>query len=323
MGKFPVEDKLPNKTVNKELDAVQRALAYYEDNNLESLPWQQFQRQLQQLSQRFPRLFTEIRHNQPTLTKQDLEKWLQKAGRGGKFDITYDRYHHPEHSYRDIEQLVVQINANADVSKKIKADPELAQLFEFINHGSSMSGHPSGENGIGWVRIDYISDEDLLYVDEIQSDIVNQTSAFKNFLTTTTPDEWFELQNDELQKQILERFGRGSVRANWEGVRGRLKSMNMTPEKLDAAKGKFAEMFEEWIELAIATVLDMARTHGIENVAIASSDAILKRDPSVSREKIVMFYDRMAKSFGFKERQIQVPELQGAKVWVRKASLKF
>lgn len=323
MTKFPVEDKLPSTAINKELDAVQRALTFFKDNGLEALPWGDFQRKLQQTSRRFPKLFTEIRQNKPSITKQDLEKWIQRAEHSGKYDITYNHYHHPEHSYRDIEQLVVQINASADITKDIKSDSDLAQLFEFIHHGSFMSGHPVGKNGIGWLRIDYIADEDMIYVDEIQSDIINQTSAFKNFLTTNTPEEWFELLNDKLKKQIVERFGQESVRANWEGVRGQLRRMNMDPKKLDEARNKFVAMFEEWVESAIATVLDMARTHGITNVAIASSDAILRRDPSVGKDKIKMFYDRTARGFGFKERQIGVPELEGIKVWVRKASLKF
>lgn len=324
MGKFPLEDRLLNKTVNKERDAVQRAISLYKEKGVDSMPWSQFQKELQQVAQKFPKLFTEIRHNKPAIALSDLEQWLQKAERGEKYDISYDRYHQPEHSYRDIEQLVVQINASADITKKLKSDPDLAQLFEFINHGSNMAGHPAGRNGVGWVRIDYLPEEDMIYVDEIQSDIINQVSSFKNYLQTKTPNEWFELQNDKLKKQILERFGRGSIEPNWSGVRGALSNMGMTPEKLEESKEKFTQMFEEWVEFAIASVLEMARTHGIQNVAIASGQAILKRDPSVSKEKVKMFYDNMARGFGFKEKQIEsVPELKGTKVWVRKASLKF
>jgi hypothetical protein len=219
--------------------------------------------------------------------------------------------------------VVVQINAAGDLTKELQKDPKLKTMFQQINHGSRMSGHPAGENGIGWLRVDYIESEDLIYVDEIQSDVINQVNASKLFLTSKNSDEWFEAQNPKLQQQILDRFGRGSVEANWRYQRNWLEQNGFTLENLEEIKAKFQTLFAEWVDLAISTLLETARSHGIKYVAIASTEVIAKRDPSVGPEKLKIFYDKLPRSFGFKKKEINIPELHGSPVWVRTASRKF
>ena len=86
-------------------------------------------------------------------------------------------------------------------------------------------------------------------------------------------------------------------------------------------KGKLVQLFEDWSEYALATILEIARSHGIKYVAINSSDSIATRDPSVDPQKIKMYYDHLAKSLGFKKEKVDTGQISGI-FWVRKASIR-
>jgi hypothetical protein len=313
---LPDTSKLPKQPVNRELDAVSQAIKWFDENGVDKLSWRDFQQKLQQISQKFPKLFTEIRKNRSHITKGDLQQWLQQAERSNQYGMSYEKYHDPKHSFRDVEQLVMQLNEGADASKVIKADSALAQYLGWVGQSSRASGHPAGPGTVGWLRVDFVND-DWLFVDEIQSDLVNSIQQAQAFVSNPSYDEWFAAQSPAVQEKINEIEG---ARQRFSGAKSMLLAQGYTSEKLEEMKAKLVELFQDWSEYAIATVLEIARDHGITNVAINSSESIAQRDNSVDASKVKMYYDNLAKSFGFKKETVELPEISG-KFWVRKASL--
>jgi hypothetical protein len=68
-------------------------------------------------------------------------------------------------------------------------------------------------------------------------------------------------------------------------------------------------------------LLEIARRDGIQNVAIHTAETISRRDQWVEADKIKMYYDNLARSFGFKKQRLDVGELRG-NFWVRRQRVK-
>ena len=68
-------------------------------------------------------------------------------------------------------------------------------------------------------------------------------------------------------------------------------------------------------------MLEIARRHGIRNVAIHTAETVAQRDYAVEADKIRIYYDNIAKAFGFKKRTLDVGGLKGD-FWVRTAGAK-
>ena len=330
MAKFPVEEKLPKQTKSPERDAMLTILRIFKERGIDKKPLVECYAdpELSAICNRYAKLMKEILRiggnpNNKNIEVAALEKWLKQVEESDKrFGITYRDFHSPKDSYKDVVQTVIQINAENHLLEQIKQDPDLKTIFEYLNWGGSQSGHPIGKNGIGWVRADYNADEDLLYVDEIQCDLISQCGDLRSFVTTNTSAEWFESRNPELQKKIVKEHGRQSADMFWNSQRHWIEEHDITLEKINNATKKFIKLTEDWEIHVVATVLDIAREHGIKNVAISTPEAVLKRDPSVGAEKLKIMYDKIGKRFGFTKKQIstlQGTKAEGTEVWVRTA----
>jgi hypothetical protein len=313
---LPDTINLPKQPMSKEFDAVRRTYQTMADEGIQALSWREFQQKFQQAVKQYPQLFTEIRHNKPTVQQSDLKSWVDKQQSRGNYNITYDKYHSPEHSYRDVEQLVMQLNRGADANKILEEDSPLGQFIDMVGQASGPSGHPAKRDTVGWLRVDFV-DEDYLFVDEIQSDLVNGVSQAQAFLKHPNYQAWYEAQNAGVRTQI---DAIPDARQRFNGAKGQFQMMGYTIESLEEIKGKLVQLFEDWSEYALATILEIARSHGIKYVAINSSDSIATRDPSVDPQKIKMYYDNLAKSFGFKKEKVDTGQISGI-FWVRKASI--
>ena len=321
---IPDTKRLPKKPMSKEYDAVYRTWKAMKDENIQAMSWREFQQKFQQAVRQYPQLFTEIRHNRPAIQQSDLFKWVNQQAdlRRDNYGVSYDRYHDPETSYRDVEQLVLQLNEGADAQKIIGRDPQLRQYLDFVGMSSGFSGHPATKGTVGWLRVDFVNDE-WLFVDEVQSDLVNSiTQAIA--MATTTFEGWWAAQNEGVREKatILAETHNMTVAQAWNGSKQQLQRGGYTPQRLEEIKAKLIELFEDWTEYALATILEIARSHKIQNVAINSSESIASRDPSVDASKVKMYYDNLAKQFGFKKQQVDLGEGVAGKFWVRKASLR-
>jgi hypothetical protein len=107
----------------------------------------------------------------------------------------------------------------------------------------------------------------------------------------------------------------------FDGLKHHFNQKGYTPEKLDEIKDKLVELFQDWAEYGISSILEIARKHGIKNVAIHTAETIARRDESVEADKVKMYYDNLARSFGFRKQQLDVGDLKG-NFWVRQAKLK-
>src|SRR5271165_5920230 len=94
-----------------------------------------------------------------------------------------------------------------------------------------------------------------------------------------------------------------------------------TVEKLEKIKERLISLFGDWTEYAISSAIEIARQHSIKQVAIHTSESIAQRDPSIKADKIKMYYDNIAKSFGFKKETLTIGGKQG-NFWIRTASIK-
>ena len=84
-------------------------------------------------------------------------------------------------------------------------------------------------------------------------------------------------------------------------------------------KQSLANLFKDWAEYGISSIIEIARRHGIKNVAIHTGSTIAQRDPDLEADKAGMYYDQIAKGFGFKKQQLDVGDLKG-EFWTRTAS---
>jgi hypothetical protein len=271
------------------------------------------------MSQKYPQVWMEVRQNRGQVKREDLDRWLDEAKSDQeKYNLQYDEYNDADTSYREAEQLVVQINQSASVAEILKQEPVLAKYIDMVGQSSEMSGHPASRETVGWLRVDFV-DEDWLLVDEVQSDLVNSVSQAKLILEAEDFEAFMaSLANDKVRAMVAEK---GITAQNFQQARGRMEQEGYDLDSLEAIKQRMVELFEDWAEFGMASLIDLARRHGIKNVAIHTAETIAVRDDSVEAQKIHMYYDSLAKSFGFKKQQVDVGDLQG-KFWVRTAAAK-
>jgi len=307
------------RPVSKEYDAVRYVTQWFLDNKVQQMPWSQFQKTFQQFAAKYNVLFTQIRKNQPQVTLQGLQEWLQEqqyAEPSENYGVSYERYQDPKTSYRDVEQLVLQINQGANAERVIGGDNALSQYIDLVSQSSRMSGHPAAEKTVGWLRVDFI-DQNTLLIDEVQSDLVNSVSQAKLIVETDSYEEfWAALANDRVRQLAQEK---GITAQHYQNAKRGFASYGFDIDKLEEIKRKLIELTKDWAEHAIATVLEIARRNGIKTVAIHTAETIAERDPGVEADKIKMFYDSVAKSFGFKKQPLDIGGRRG-NFWVRTAA---
>jgi 8-oxo-dGTP pyrophosphatase MutT (NUDIX family)/GNAT superfamily N-acetyltransferase len=307
------------RPVSKEYDAVRYVTQWFLDNKVQQMPWSQFQKTFQQFAAKYNALFTQIRKNKPQIMLADLQEWLQEqqyAEQNEGYGVSYERYQDPKTSYRDVEQLVLQINQGANAERIIGGDNALSQYMDLVSQSSRMSGHPAGEKTVGWLRVDFV-DQNTLLIDEVQSDLVNSVSQAKLIVETNSYEEFWEaLANDRVRELATEK---GITAQHYQNAKRGFASYGFTIDVLEDIKRKLIELTKDWAEHAIATVLEIARRNGIKSVAIHTAETIAERDPGVEADKIKMFYDSVAKSFGFKKQPLDIGGRRG-NFWVRTAA---
>jgi hypothetical protein len=79
-----------------------------------------------------------------------------------------------------------------------------------------------------------------------------------------------------------------------------------TVEKIGSIRKKLIDITKNWIEEAMSSIIAVAMENGIENIALHTAESISNRDPLVGEEceKIKIFYDNIAKMFGFSQQYI-------------------
>jgi GNAT superfamily N-acetyltransferase/2'-5' RNA ligase len=318
-GAVPQIQELPHG-VSKEYDRVRWVYQQFLDARVQSMSWQDFQKKFPK--ERNSPLFTKVRQNRPKITTEDMERWMDefdaKAKEYQNYEIEHGTYQDKATSFRDVEQLVLKINQSASAKEIIGEDPMMTEFLTQIAQGSQQSGHPVSENTVGWLRVDFI-DDDWLLVDEVQSDLVNAMELGKKFVTEPTLESLMSGYKSETVKQKIRDMG--ATEQTFQMSKRNMLSRGYTVEKLDEMKQQLINLFKDWAEYGIASLIEIARRHGIKNVAIHTGETIAKRDPDLEADKAIMYYDQLAKSFGFQKQMLDVGDLKG-NFWVRTASEK-
>lgn len=301
------------QTLPPEFEAIQTVYNWMLKNNVQQISWRDFQKTFQQIGQKFNYVIEKIRHNQPIIQLTDVKAFLDNYKSPKNYDITYGSYKDKDTSFRAVQQIVMQINRNASLTKEIKKDRLLAQYLDMVAQSSIQSGHPVTDKTVGWLRIDEINSNWLL-IDEVQSDLVNSVNQAKAILNAETYED-FEATLGEKGRQML----RAKVsQEQFYTAKQQIPAYGYTIEKLDEIKGRLTYMFRNWLEEALSSLIEVARQSGIRSIALHTAETIAQRDPLVGTEtdKIKMFYDNLAKSFGFKKEAIMEPEFEGT-FWVK------
>lgn len=306
------------RPVSKDYDRVAYVYNQMYRAGKPSLSWKDFQKMFPK-EQNSP-LFTQIRQNRPQITLEDLDRWLEEYKADTKhqnYTLEHSTYRDPKTSYRDVEQLVLRVNQSASAAEIIGEDPLISEFIGMVQQGAQHYGHPVARNTVGWLRVDFVSDEWLL-VDEVQSDLVNAVAKAKQMLTQPNLQAYIDSFPEALKARAakeLKEHGINEQRFQMSKVQ--VTQRGYTPEKLDDIKAQLIGLFKDWAEYAIASVIEIARRHGIANVAINTGENLAARDPLVE-EKSNMYYDQLAKAFGFKKQQVDAGEMKG-NFWVRTA----
>jgi hypothetical protein len=300
--------------VSKEYDAVEYIHNRFVEYHIATMTWKAFQQRFQHFAAKYRKLFMEIRHNRPHVRKKDLKSWLDGEHGANNYEVDYSEYEDAENSFRDVKQMVLQINRGADASAILAEDPFLEQYVSYVGQSSGYSGHPAGMETVGWLRVDFVNQEWVL-VDEVQSDLVNSVTQAKSIVSATSFGDFVaNITNKKVKQLVLEKIDERQFNAG----KRQFEQKGYTLEKLDEIKEKLVQLFQDWAEYGIASLLEIARREGIQNVAIHTAETISRRDQCVEAAKIKMYYDNLARAFGFKRQRLNVGELRG-NFWVRTA----
>jgi len=311
---IPQNLKKLDTPVSKEYDAVKYVWQYFARDGIEQMTWQQFQKTFQQFAAKYNQLFTTIRNNKPQITIHDLKTYLDNPSAQQPYEIDYSTYEDPKNTYREVEQLVLRINQGASAKEVLAQDPVIEQYVSMVGQSSQWSKHPVAVDTVGWLRVDFVNDEWLL-VDEVQSDLVNSITQAKAIVTSETFEEFLSKLGEKAREAARDKISEQQYAA---GKRNFIQA-GYSVEKLDEIKAKLIELFKDWAEYAIASLIEIARKHGIQKVAIHTAESIAKRDTSIEAEKVKIYYDHIAQSFGFRKENVDVEGLKGD-FWVRTAS---
>jgi 2'-5' RNA ligase/GNAT superfamily N-acetyltransferase len=316
---LPQIDKLEHG-VSKDYDRVRWVYQQFYDNQIRSMSWKDFQKKFP-WAQNSP-LFTQVRQNRPQITLEDMDRWMEeynaKAKEYQNYELEHDTYKDKDTSFRDVEQLVLRINQSASAAEIIGEDEMMKGFLDQVQMGSQRSGHPVSKNTVGWLRVDFVNDQWLL-IDEVQSDLINAVDLAKRFIAEPSLASLMQGYKSETVKQKIQEMG--ATEAMFQNSKREFARRGYTPEKLEEMKQSLANLFKDWAEYGIASVIEIARRHGVKNVAIHTGSTIAQRDPDVEADKIGMYYDQIAKAFGFKKQQLDIGELKG-EFWTRTASAK-
>jgi len=231
---------------------------------------------LKEIAQAFPSEFNKFNKELKALFSgkqnigiEEVDTFLSKIPKG-KFDVDYTVYSgDAQKTRKDVKQLVMQVNKGNSLNDI--QDPELSKFIKDIIEISYRSGHPvKKEHTLGWFRIDVI-DNNLLLVDEVQSDIF----------------------------EALSKFVKGG-----EGLPAELRE-KYPPDKMKAYTKELQKIIGDWHIEGLSTILAFARANGIQKVALhTEASTALKGD---SASFVYEYYYQLAKKMGFGEENIEIP----------------
>ena len=90
---------------------------------------------------------------------------------------------------------------------------------------------------------------------------------------------------------------------------------------MEDIRRKLTELFKDWSEYAMSSLLEIARRNGIKYVAIHTAESIAARDPSVEADKIKLYYDTLAEILRLRQADHRLGRAVSL-IWVRQASAK-
>ena len=308
----------PERPVSKEYDAVRWIYQQFLDAGLERMPFKNFKHQFEKFYAKYTDLFTKIRaHGRPEITLEDLKKWLDEYAGEDAYGVSYTTYQGEMTLRAEVEELVLQINHGASAKAVIDANPPLRGWLDIVAQGAQASGHPAaGEDTVGWVRLDFV-DKDWLLVDEIQTDLIDGVDQAKMIIAAGSFDEFMAgITNDRVRQAVVDR---GITARHFDQMKRYFLDQGYDAGALDRVRQQIADITKGWAEHAVATVIDIARKDGIRNVAIHTGATVAGRDPHMGGPKVTIYYDNVAKAFGFKKQRLDVGDVRG-EFWVRTAA---
>src|SRR5271166_728756 len=315
-GAVPQIDELEHG-VSKDYDRVRWVYQYFYDNQIQTMSWKDFQKTFQWATN--SPLFTQVRQNRPQITLEDLNRWMEEYREKAKdyqnYELEYGKYRDKDTSFRDVEQLVLKINQSASAAEIIGEDPAMKFFLQQVAQGSVQSGHPVSATTVGWLRVDFVNDQWLL-IDEVQSDLINAVDLAKRFITEPNLETLMNGYRSETVKQKIRDMG--ATEQMFQHSKQQFAQHGYTMEKLDEMRASLENLFKDWAEYGVASLIEIARRQGIKNVAIHTGKSIAQRDPELEADKAGRYYDQIAKAFGFKKQPLDIGDLKG-EFWVRTA----
>lgn len=212
------------------------------------------------------KLKSKIFQNKNTLSVKDIKLFIKDM------DVTDDRFWLSEVPYQSSaqkkfsdKQYVIQFNFTPDMIAEIrKSKPTyefLAQLFA-TKEGSM---HPLNNKTFAWARVYKFtaSSFKIWVIEEMQSDFIGWDSGFKSM--TKEQQNYFDKFDEKNQKEIMDFFKKN---------------------------------FDKWEHKFLATIMQMARSEGVEELQIF--DESEKGGEKTSPSKLKWFYRTVPKNMGMK-----------------------
>lgn len=258
-------------------------------------------------------ILDKIRGTNPSLSTEMIETAL-KGLSDPEYSVSYTKWKDRSVSYREVEETVMQINKGAQATEIINNHPHIRQWLAMIAQGSASSSHPVTSETVGWLRVDEVN-QDYLLVDEIQSDLISAIAQAKNIVESQTFQELEEryANNPKLLGMIRTRMGQGG----WRAMKQMLLGSGLTGPALEVVRVQLTQIFKDWAEVGLATLLKIAKEQGIKWVLINTEEVFKRRDPNFGSEKYKVYYQNLVQKQGFKLMEIDTPMISG-KFWGRK-----
>ncbi len=325
--------------------ALNKIKKYFIDNDITEINWRQLSTQnpeTQSMCASVKPILDKVRHGNPNLTLDTINKAIEQYTKEySDYTMSYGIWdenegknpHAMDVSYRKIAERVLRINQAGSLKAEIEKDTIVRNWFQNSYMSSKLSGHPVEQDTVGWLRIDEIN-KDYLLIDEIQGDVINAIFQAKTYVDPEidtwekfkaaigdNPQYWEAFKDmgfAELAKHNphfrhvtkhtdLDEAGP----ALWSGQREGMARAGLNLTSLEHIKKVLSHKFREWVEVGLNTLLHLAKEEGIGMVLLNTEEVFKERDSSFTSKKYFMYYEKLAKKYGFEEVTINTPEISG------------
>jgi len=243
----------------------------------------------------FKKLFRELgRLNNPFLTVDDIENVIAEKGEGyeeGSYGVSLAPWSGVQKIRDDVTQMVVQINIAGEVENTLRQDAKVFEFFSKLSETSLGSGHPVVKDAtVGWFRCDVLKDKsgrEILFIDEIQSDVVQVAENFLN-------------RNNDKYNRILDKL---------------IEEGRYTEEEIRDICKKILELFKDWISEGMATLIRYAQKVGIKWVATHT------RESKAWGAYVGSIYETVKKEYGFRDEVVDLEGVGSVKIGIRRANI--